>query len=311
MEYLDYIPMLSLQVFADGGSAGASGDGGTAQGQGVTAGDASQQKTGVKSNPLADVRYGIQEESAPVAEVQTPTVEDPNAEFDKLIKGKYKAQYNAKVQDIIQKRLNGTRDTVDKFNAMQPTIEILSKKYGVDAGNIAALNKAIEDDDSYYEQEAAEKGISVKQLKEIKKMQRENNLLHMQLRNRQQQEIVDRQYAEWARQAEELKQKFPSFDLVEELKNPVFAGAVKAGATIEGAFHGVHYNEIVPAAMQYAARTTESNVANKIATGASRPAENGVGAGSTAVIKSDVSQLSRADREEIIRRVQRGEKIRF
>ena len=35
------------------------------------------------------------------------------------------------------------------------------------------------------------------------------------------------------------------------------------------------------------------------------------GSGSAAVVKSDVSQLSRADREEIIRRVQRGEKIRF
>ena len=92
MKSKSFIPMLSLQIFADGGaSAGGAGDGGTAQGQGVTAGAASQQ-TGAKGNPLSAVKYGIQEESAPAAEVQSTTEPDPNAEFEKLIKGQYKAQ---------------------------------------------------------------------------------------------------------------------------------------------------------------------------------------------------------------------------
>ena len=48
-----------------------------------------------------------------------------------------------------------------------------------------------------------------------------------------------------------------------------------------------------------------------LAANGARPQENGMSSKSAAVVKSDVSQLTTADRQEIIRRVQRGEKIRF
>ena len=302
--------MLSLQVFADGGAAaGGTGDGGTAQGQGVTAGDASQQK-GAKSNPLAGVKYGIQE-SAPAAEVQSTTAPDPNAEFDRLIKGQYKAQYDAKVQDTLQKRLKGTKETVEKFTALQPTIEILARKYGVDAGDIEALNKAIEDDDSYFEQEAMEKGMSVKQLKEFRTIERENADLRQQMQERQKQESANRLYSQWMQQAEDTKKVYPSFDLRSEMGNSEFVKLLNSNVDVRTAYEVLHKDEIIPAAMQFTAKTVESKIANKIAAGGARPAENGMNTGSAAVVKSDVSQLSKADRQEIIRRVQRGEKIRF
>ena len=304
------IPMLSLQIFADGGaSAGGTGDGGTAQGQGVTAGAASQQ-TGAKGNPLAGVKYGIQE-SAPAAEVQSTTEPDPNAEFDRLIKGQYKAQYDAKVQDTIQKRLKGTKETVEKFTALQPTIEILARKYGVDAGDIAALNKAIEDDDSYFEQEAMEKGMSVKQLKEFRTIERENADLRQQMQERQKQESANRLYSQWMQQAEDTKKVYPSFDLRAEMGNSEFVKLLNSNVDVRTAYEVLHKDEIIPAAMQFTAKTVESKIANKIAAGGARPAENGMNTGSAAVVKSDVSQLTKADRQEIIRRVARGEKIRF
>lgn len=306
------IPMLSLQIFADGGaSAGGTGDGGTAQGQGVTAGAASQH-SGAKGNPLADVKYGIQpEESAPAAEVQETTTTDPNAEFEKLIKGQYKQQYDAKVQDTIQKRLKGTKEAVDKFTALQPTIEILARKYGVDAGDIEALNKAIEDDDSYFEQEAMEKGMSVKQLKEFRTIERENADLRQQMQERQKQESANRLYSQWMQQAEDTKKVYPSFDLRDEMGNSEFVKLLNSNVDVRTAYEVLHKDEIIPAAMQFTAKTVESKIANKIAAGGARPAENGMNTGSAAVVKSDVSQLTKADRQEIIRRVARGEKIRF
>lgn len=310
MKSKSFIPMLSLQIFADGGaSAGGAGDGGTAQGQGVTAGAASQQ-TGAKGNPLAGVKYGIQE-SAPAAEVQSTTEPDPNAEFDRLIKGQYKAQYDAKVQDTIQKRLKGTKETVEKFTALQPTIEILARKYGVDAGDIAALNKAIEDDDSYFEQEAMEKGMSVKQLKEFRTIERENADLRQQMQERQKQESANRLYSQWMQQAEDTKKVYPSFDLRAEMGNSEFVKLLNSNVDVRTAYEVLHKDEIIPAAMQFTAKTVESKIANKIAAGGARPAENGMNTGSAAVVKSDVSQLTKADRQEIIRRVARGEKIRF
>lgn len=311
MKSESFIPMRSLQVFADGGSsASGTGDGGTAQGQGVTAGDASRQ-TGAKSNPLAAVKYGVQEESAPAAEVQEATEPDPNAEFERLIKGQYKQQYDAKVQDTIQKRLKGTRETVEKFAALQPTIDILAKKYGVDSGDIEALNKAIENDDSYFEKEAMEKGISVKQLKEFRAIERDNQALRQQMQERQKQDSANRLYAAWMQQADEAKKVYPSFDLRAELENPEFIKLLNSNVNVRTAYEVLHKDEIIPAAMQFTARTVESKLASKIAAGASRPAENGMGSGSAAVVKSDVSQLSKADRQEIIRRVQRGERVRF
>lgn len=306
MKFKTFIPMLSLQLFAEG-----AGDGGTAEGQGVTAGVASQQK-GV-SNPLADVKYGIQEEAAPVAEVQNnPTaVVDRSAEFERLIKGEYKDLYDARMQDTIQKRLKSSKETVDKYNELTPTLEMLAKKYGVDIGDIASLNKAIQEDDSYYEEEALERGISVQQLKEIRKMERENAALKAQMEQAQRQENGKKLYAAWMQQAEEAKKIYPSFDIRTEMNNPKFVDLLRSNIDVRTAYEVLHKDDIIRGAMQFTAQTVESKLAKKVASNGARPAENGMSSQSAAVVKSDVSQLSKADRAEIIRRVQRGEKIRF
>ena len=307
MKFDTFIPMLSLQLFAEG-----AGDGGTAEGQGVTAGVASQQKKGV-SNPLADVKYGIQEEAAPVAGVQTETtaVVDRNAEFEKLIKGEYKDLYDARMQDTIQKRLKSSKETVDKYNALTPTLEMLAKKYGVDIGDIESLNKAIQEDDSYYEEEAIEKGITVQQLKEIRKMERENAELKAQMEEAQRQENGKKLYAAWMQQADETKKVYPSFDIQTEMNNPKFLELLRSNIDVRTAYEVTHKDEIISGAMQFTAQAVESKLAKKIASNGARPSENGMSSQSAAVVKSDVSQLSKADRQEIIRRVQRGEKIRF
>ena len=308
MKFKNYIPMLSLQFFAEGAGAG---DGGTAEGQGVTEVAALPQTKGAKNNPLANVKYGIQEDVAPAAEVQKTATPDREAEFEKLIKGEYKDLYDAKMQDTIQKRLKGSKETVDKYNALTPTIELLAKKYGVDAADIEALNKAIQEDDTYYEDEALEKGLTVQQLKEIRKMERENADLKAKMEESQRQEQGKKLYAAWMQQAEAAKMVYPSFDMQAEMNNPKFVDLLRSNIDVRTAYEVLHKDEIIPAAMQFTAQAMESKIAKKIASNGARPAENGMSSQSAAVVKSDVSQLSKADRAEIIRRVQRGEKIRF
>ena len=312
MKTYSFIPLLTLQLFADGGAAAGAGDGGTAEGQGVTEAAALPQTKGEKNNPLANVKYGIQEE-APAAEVPTETVAQPDrrAEFEKLIKGEYKEEYDARVQDTIQKRLKGHKEVEAKFTALQPTLETLAKKYGVDAADIEALNNAIAEDDSYYEQEALERGVTVQQLKEIKKMERENADLRAQMAEAERQEQGKKLYATWMQQAEETKQVYPSFDLNAEMANPRFLDLLRSNVDVRTAYEVLHKDDIIRGAMQFTAQTVESKIAKKVASGSTRPSENGMSSQSAAVVKSDVSQLSRADRAEIIRRVQRGEKIRF
>lgn len=309
MKHFNIIPMLNLQLFADGGAA-AGGDGGTAQGQGVTAEAASQQTKG----DLASVKYGVQpEEAAPAAEVQKETAEpiDLNAEFEALIKGKYKAQYDARMQDTIKKRLKGTQEIVDKYNKARPTFDALGKKYGVDASDIDALNKAIEDDDSYYEAEAAERDMTVEQLKGFKKMEREINAYKQREIDRQNQENADRLLKVWHEQEEQTKKVYPNFDMAAELQNEQFRNLIENNVSVQAAYEVIHRDEIIPAAMQFAAQAVEQNISKKIAANGARPSENGMGGVASAVVKSDVSKLTKMDIDEVARRVARGEKISF
>lgn len=309
MKHTILFPMiLNLQLFAEGTGGGDGGTG--AEGAtGATATAAVSQK-GVK-NPLADVKYGIQEESTPVPEVKQTATEDRNARFEALIKGEFKDLYDAKMQDTIQKRLKGSKETVDKYNALSPTLELLAKKYGVDAADINALNKAIEEDDSYYEEEALEKNMSVQQLKEIKKMERENADLKRQMAEQERQENANRLYSKWMQESEAMKSVYPAFDLRTELQNPRFTDLLRNNVDVRTAYEVLHKDEIIPAAMQFTAKTVEQKLTNKIIANGARPVENGNSSQGATVVKSDVSQLSKADRAEIIRRVARGEKIKF
>ena len=313
---IDYfIPTLNLQLFAEGAGAG---DGGTAQGQGVTAGAASQQTKGVKGNSLADVKYGVQpEESAPAAEVQQTTDAQPdlNAEFEKLIKGQFKDQYDARVQDTIRNRLKGKdsqiTDLTNKQTAVAPILELLAKKYGVDAADIEGLNKAIQADDSYFEQEAMERGMSVKDLKAIRKMEQENADLKRQMKEQQTKEKADKLYSQWLQQEQDTKKVYPSFDMQAEMQNPEFVNLLKANVDVRTAYEVLHKDEIIPAAMQFTAKTVEQKIAKKIAANGARPNENGMGSQSAAVVKSDVSKLTKYDIDEVARRVARGERVTF
>ena len=315
----NFLNCLDLQLFGEG--AGAGGDGGTGEAgtTGVTEAAAVPQKKGVK-NPLADVKYGIQEEAqaaavqAKVTDADGNTLEtvDRSAEFEKLIKGEYKDLYDQRVQDTVQKRLKGTKETVEKYQALTPMLEMLAKKYGVDASDVKALNKAIEEDDSYYEQEAIEKGLSVEQLKEIRRMERENADLKKQMEEQNAKDKANQLYSNWINQSEALKAVYPSFNLEAELQNNQFLDLLKIpGVDVRTAYELVHKDDIIAGAMQFTAKTVEQKIANKIAANGARPTENGMSSQSAAVVKSDVSALSKQDVLEVMRRVQRGDKVSF
>lgn len=311
--------ILDLQLFAEGGAGGAAGAGAAGSGTGaegatgVSATAAVSQNKGVKSNPLADVKYGTQpkEEASPAAEVVENPTEDRNAKFEALIKGEFKDLYDAKVQDTVQKRLKSSKETVEKYEALSPTLEMLAKKYGVNASDIAALTKAIEADDSYYEQEALERGMTVEQLKEIRKMEKENAELKRQMQEKERRENANKLYSQWMEQEKQTKSVYPSFDLRTEMQNPKFLDLLRSNIDVRTAYEVIHKDDIIAGAMQFTAKTVEEKITNKILANGARPSENGNSSQGAAVTKSNVSQLTKADRAEIARRVARGEKISF
>lgn len=290
----DYIfRHINLQLFAEG--SGTDGDGTS----GVTEGASLPSSDGVTSTEGADTAN------------QQEVVEDLNADFEALIKGKYKEQYNSRVQDTVQKRLKGTKETVDRYNSLAPTLEMLSKKYGVDANDIEALNHAIEEDDSYYEDEAMEKGITVEQLKSVRKLERENAQLKRQMDEVRMRENADRITAEWEKQGESLKAIYPQFDMRSEVANPKFAQLLQCGIDVKTAYEVVHKDELNMEAIQYATQHAKQQVTNDIIANGMRPTENGLASQSATVVKSSVSQLTREQREDLARRARNGERITF
>ena len=286
-----FLKHLDLQLFAEG-----AGDGGTgADGATGATGTAAESQTQITD-----------------ADGNTAQVIDRKAEFDKLIKGEYKDLYDARVQDTIQKRLKGTKETVEKYEALAPTLEMMAKKYGVDASDIEALNKAIEEDDAYYEEEALEKGLTVQQLKEIRKMERENADLKRQMEAQRNKENADKLVASWMEQSEQVKHIYPSFNLEAEMQNPKFVDLLRVpGVDVRTAYELTHKDEIIAGAMQFTAKTVEKKLTDKIIANGARPSENGMNSQSAAITKSDVSQLSKADILDYQRKIARGERVDF
>ena len=112
-------------------------------------------------------------------------------------------------------------------------------------------------------------------------------------------------------QAEEgrIRQVYPDFDWKRELASPRFGRLVTAGVDGQTAYEIVHRQELLQAAMGYAAEKTRSEMARAIASGGSRAAENR--GGSRTVTRSDPRSLTSRELAAIRRRVQDGEKIRF
>lgn len=315
MKNKNLIHTLDLQLFAEGGAgsgaagAGAGPAGGDNGTNSVTSTVAGSKNNGVKES-LSEIKYGTEDVQTADAQTNTPEI-DRQAEFKKLIEGDYKDLFDARMQDAIQKRLKNSKEKTDKYDALVPTLETLAKKYGVDATDIEALNRAIEEDDSYYEDEALEKGITVQQLKDFKKMERENAALRQQMQQKQAEENGAKLYSKWMNEANATKSIYPGFDLRTEMQNQKFLDLLKNNIDVRTAFEVIHRDEIMPAAMQYTARAVEEKLTNSIVANGKRPSENGMRAQSATTRKSDVGQLTKDDIAEISRRVARGERIDF
>lgn len=304
---------LDLRLF-DGGEGGDGAAAGEAQDSHSAAGD------GKRANPLADIVYGKQpasevpEDAQAAAEQGTSDnteVKDKNAAFEKLIRDEYKEQFAARTQAIIDKRFKESKALEAQINESKPILDMLAQKYGVSDGDLKKLAEAIEEDDSYYADEAAQRGMTVEQLKQMKKMERENAELKRSVLETQRREEAEKVYGEWLQQAESMKEIYPSFDLGTECQDSRFVDLLKNNIDMRTAYEVLHRDEILSGAMQYTAQKVSQQLVNGIKAKGNRPTENGISTQSAAVVKSDVNALTRKDRDEIERRVMRGERISF
>lgn len=304
--------LFNLQLFGEGGaSAGAAGGETSGAGEGAVSGFAHQEG----GEDLSNVVYGKAsgEVAAPKGSKSADSPESLEARFQEMIKGEYKDVFAKRTQSIIDERFKKYKGTEERLKSLDPILNTLADKYGTKADDIDALKKAIDEDDSFYQRAAMDAGLTVKQYKEIRALERQNEELLAQQQAREEQANTDRIFGEWARQAEEFSAKYgiTDFDLNVEIQNPEFSRLLGAGVPIEGAYKAVHFDDMVGGAMAHTAAKVKEDLVNSVNGRAQRPSEGATATHSATTFKTDVNALTRADREEIEKRAARGEIISF
>lgn len=243
---------------------------------------------------------------------------DDRAEFERLIKGQYKAYYDEKVQGHIKERFKASKQAEARMqktiDGMQPVMQMLAEKYHADPGDVEAISKAIQEDSSYYEDEAAERGMSVEQLKEFKRISRENAALRAAEEQRQEKAGQQEAMLRWQQQSEAVAQKYPGFQgLEEEANDPAtgerFLQLLSSGIDVENAYKVVHMDELISGALEYGVNKARQDTVQTIKARGMRPSENGASGAGAAVQHKDVASLTREERAQLMKRALRGESI--
>ena len=318
---------VDLQMFNDGGASGAEGSTASTESAPKTESKPSGSSRRSKSGELSNVVYGKQEsatsdgatsldtEGKPMGAGNTDvtttsdTLEARRKAYNDLINGEYKDLDQERFQQVFDRRFKQVKGMEAELNAQKPILDKLMARYGV--SDMSALDKALTEDTEYWERVAEEKGMTVEQYHAMQKLERENEELRA-IRQRQiGQQQFQQQIDKWYQEAEAVKELYPSFDFKTEAQNPEFLSLLRSGNTVEHAYKVLHFDELTQNAARVAAQTADAQAQARIKQKASRPSENGTSSKSAIVVKNDVSSLTRKDRAEIARRVQRGEKISF
>lgn len=336
---MNEILKLNLQLFGgEGAGASGAGEGGQAtSGDNATA--AAEQRLRELGVPEDKIRKSASKvasqmpsqkaqraEAAPkeatnvesATTQEKPTTEETQAparmSWDEIMKD---PEYNKQMQAVVQSRLKSAKGAEEALGKMAPAIEVMARKYGLDAKNMDydALAKAINDDDAYYEDKALEMGVSVETAKKVDQMERDTERQKAMEQRTLQEQKIQQHFIRLEQQAEAMKKVFPNFDLRKELQNPNFARMTSpnVGISVEDAYYAVHRNEIQTAAMQVTAQKTAEKISNAIQSGSRRPDESGASSQAPSVSTFDYAKASREQREAFKRdlraRMARGEKV--
>ena len=319
---------VDLQLFNDGGATG--GAEGSAQAATENAPKAEMKPNGSsrrsKSGEFDNVVFGKQEGTADTettsldtggnptgagkTDVTTTsnTLEERQKAYNDFI-NEYKDIDQKRFQDTFDRRFKQVKGIEAELASHKPIIDKLMARYGVD--DVAKLDKALTEDTEYWEKVAEAHGMTVEQYHAMQKLEQENAELKAMRERQIGQAQFQQQIDTWYKEADKVKEIYPSFDFKTEAQNPEFLNLLRHGNSVEHAYKVLHFDELTENAARVAAQTADAQAQARIKQKASRPSENGISSQSAVIVKNNVSTLTRKERAEIARRVQRGDKISF
>lgn len=120
-----------------------------------------------------------------------------------------------------------------------------------------------------------------------------------------------REYERLSSEAADFASKNSKFDLSQELRGKEFTALLSAGFSVEKAWRAVHIDEILSSAVEEAATQAKAAALAELREIRDRPDENGSGGASPASISQDVGSLSGKGIRDILRRVEKGARVKF
>jgi len=112
---------------------------------------------------------------------------------------------------------------------------------------------------------------------------------------------------QWQEALEKLREQYPQLDIKQGLKARGLKELLKAGVDFKAAFEAANLEEI----KQYIELEAERRAYERMAMNAGRVTENGVASSKSAPFAAGPKGLSKEDREDIVKRVLKGEEIRL
>ena len=182
---------VDLQLFNDGGAVGGESAASVAtesapKVETKTNGSNRRSRSGAFDNVVFGKQEGTtaDEATSPVTEgtltgasktdVQTTsdTLEARRKAYNDLINGEYKDLDQERFQQVFDRRFKQVKGMESDLAAQKPIIDKLMARYGVD--DVAKLDKALTEDNEYWERVAEERGMTVEQYHAMQKLEQEN-----------------------------------------------------------------------------------------------------------------------------------------
>ena len=240
---------------------------------------------------------------------QTP--EEREKAFNDMINGDFRDLFDARMQKAIKERVGEVKQLQQQIQQQNDVIGLVAKKYGISTDKMGDIREALESDDVFWEEAAADQGMAVDSYKKMVKLEVENEALHKAREEAERKNQKDAVFQKWDREAEELKRMYPQFDLQSEIQDKRFLDLMGAGIDMRTIYETLHHDEILPALMQQTAKAATKQQAAAARSGQMRPAENGMSSRPAAQTVKDPAKMTKEERQEYARRAARGEIITF
>lgn len=219
--------------------------------------------------------------------------EDLEKEFDKLVKGKYKEQFNARQQKAIKSRFQESEATKAELQAAARLKDTIALRYGLENASTDDIIAAVQKDESFLEEAAAKVGLSTEQYRSMADMQqravRAERALEEQHKAQLKAEFSQKLQADIAK----CQEAFPDFDFEAECaESDQFKELIKNGVDMTDAYKFVHMDQLIADGMAMAAHKGAENTAKAVKNNLRRPSEAGAGNQAAATVTVDFSKMT-------------------